>query len=120
MTSQQKRQAAMNLLVLRRWGMAEPPYKLPADLNELRLRHLEKLRAVMADLYSECFSEQQLKALLDFYGTEMGKSILDTESEVASRFQERLRDLAPQLNDEASKGSNSALGASFANPFLPR
>ena len=120
MADQQKRQAAMNLLVLRRWGAAEPPPKLPAELNEVRLRHLEKLRGVMADLYSECFSEQQLKALLDFYGTEMGKSILDAESRIASRFQEQLRYLAPQLNEEASKRSNSALGTVLTNPFLPR
>jgi len=90
-----------------------------AELNELRLHHLEMLRGVMAELYSEQFSDQQLQVLLDFYGSEMGKAILQAESEVASRFQERLRELAPKLNEEASKRSSSSLG-SRSNPFVPR
>jgi hypothetical protein len=109
MTKQEKRQAAMDVLALRRCWAAEPPPSLPAELTELYLRQLEQLRGVMAELYSEHFSDEQLQALLDFYGSEMGKSIVNTDSEITSRFQERLRDLSPTLNEEASKHSRSVL-----------
>lgn len=118
MTNQEKKQAAMNLLALRPWGVEPPPY-LPADLNELWLRHLEMLRGVMAELYAECFSDEQLQVQLDFYGSAMGKSIVTVDSKIASRFQERLRDLAPKLNEEASKYSSSVLG-SVSNTLVPR
>jgi len=49
----------------------------------------------------------------------MGKSIVAVDSEIASRFQERLRDLAPKLNEEASKYSSSLLG-SVSTPLVPR
>jgi hypothetical protein len=71
----------------------------------------------MADLYCQHFSDEQLQALLDFCSSEMGKSILDVEQEIASHFQQRMHDLVPELNE--SKGFNSLLGSS-SNPFAPR
>jgi len=119
-TDEEKKQAAINLVALRGSWTTVPPTNLPAELNELWLHHLEILRGVMAELYSERLSDQQLQALLDFYGSEMGKTILQAEAEIASRFQQRLRDLAPRLNEEASKRSSSSLGSSWSTPFGPR
>ena len=48
----------------------------------------------------------------------MGAAILYAESEIASRFRERLRTLAPKLNEEAAKRSTLALRSS--NPFVSR
>jgi Uncharacterized protein conserved in bacteria (DUF2059) len=108
-TNEEKKQAALDLLRSRRLAAWEPPTNLPVELNEWWLQLSERLRRVMADLYSECFSDQQLQTLLDFYGSAMGKAIVEAESEIASRFQERLRGLAPAINAEASKCSTSSL-----------
>jgi len=62
-------------------------------------------------------NQEKLQTLLDFYGSEKGQGILNAESEIASRFQERLRDVAPRLNEEASKRSSS-LGS--WPPLMPR
>jgi hypothetical protein len=103
-TNHDKQQAALELVRLRRLlSRAGLRDNAPAQIKQLRERHLEQLQAVMAQLYAEHFSDEQLQALLDFYESDLGKAIIETESEISKQFQERVKELAAQLNEEASK-----------------
>ena len=117
MANQEKKQAAMNLLALRRWAaQLAPPNQSGGELNDWRLLHIDMVRDVMAELYSECFSDEQLRTLTDFYGSEMGKAILAAESEITSRFPKRLHGrMARKFNEEASQRSDSSVGS--PNPW---
>ena len=55
----------------------------PDELNELRLRHLDVLSGAMAELYSECFSDAQIQALL---GSTETKWVRQLSTESAARF----------------------------------
>jgi len=110
--NQEKKQAALDVLILR--ALAVPPNlglppNMPAEHKDSVVHFREVLRGITAELYCECFSDDQLQALLDFYGSEMGKAILHAESEVASRLQGRRRDVARQLEEQVAKRPNSAL-----------
>ena len=106
MNAVEKKQAALELLKLRQWGTQMPP---PLG---------DRVREVRAELYAEHFSEQQLKALLDFYGSDVGQTIVETESQIAKDFEKRVNALAVELNEEAAKkqSSGSLLG-SFVQAF---
>jgi hypothetical protein len=111
-TNEEKKQAALNVLTLR--ASAVPPNlglppNMPAEHKESVLRFREVLRGITAALYCDCFSDDQLQALLDFYGSEMGKAILHAESEVASRLQGQRREVARQFEEEVAKRPNSPL-----------
>jgi hypothetical protein len=108
MTNQEKRQAALHLLELR--GSFGAPRNLPP--GHPLLSQLEKMRGVMAELYSEHFSDQQLQAQLDFYESDLGKSIVETEFKFQEHFVER-------MNEEASKQS-SASPALMSAISMPR
>ena len=126
MNDQEKKQAAMNLMMLRRSWKAAPVPNWPDEVNESHQRYFETLRGAMAEVYSECFTDEQLQALLDFYGSEMGRSIVDAESKLAPRFQERLHDVSQKLNEQGSslaaarrQGSNPLVGSvSSDNPAI--
>ncbi len=101
MTNTEKRQAALRVLELRgSFGRARyvPPGmpRVPDDPHEL---NLERMRGVMADLYSEHFSDEQLQAMLDFYESDMWKSIVETEFKFQEHFLER-------MHEQASKQSS--------------
>jgi hypothetical protein len=113
--SEEKKQAAVNLLESQRWGTAVPPPNLPGELNELRLRHLETLAGVMSELFSECFSDEQLQALLDFYGSEMGhgacaNSRWKTWMETASIFTKTRRGVVRGANQVHAASARYGLG----------
>jgi len=108
MTDEEKRRAARALIELRQfWGPPKLPANTPGELGELLARYFERMRGVMADLYVEHFSDQQVQAQLDFYGSETGKAILEKESEITAHFQDRVRELSRELNDEASRHSGA-------------
>ena len=114
MNNEEKKQAALNVLMLR--ALASPPdlglpSNMPAEHKESVMRFRDVLRGITAELYCECFSDDELQALLDFYGSKMGKAILHAESEVASRLQARGRDVARQLEGELARRPNSPLAA---------
>jgi hypothetical protein len=111
LTKHEKKRAAVELVRLRRKfafvGLSDKP---PAQLRELRERHLERFREELAQLYAEHFSEEQLQAQLAFYGSDIGKAVIETESEITKHLEERMREIAAELNEEASKSGGPMRG----------
>jgi len=54
----------------------------PEMAEKMRLR----MRQEQAELYLKHFTTEQLQALLDFYKTDMGKSILESQSRVSDEL----------------------------------
>ena len=113
MTPEERRRSASEIVRLRRLFVASSAAEdMPPQFRELRERHLQKVRDIMVDIYVEQFSDEQLLALLEFYGSEKGKSITKTESVIAERFRQRVKELGVELNAEAGKASGGLIWSS--------
>jgi len=109
MTPEERRRSALEIIQLRRLFGSDPAPEVPPQFREVRERHLQKIRDLMVDIYAEVFSDEQLQDLLEFYGSEKGKAITKTESVIAERFRQRVKELGAELNAEAAKASNGLL-----------
>jgi hypothetical protein len=110
-----KKQSTAELIRRRRlFDFSDVPQGMPAQLKEIRDRHLLKLKALMAELYCEHFTDEQLQALLAFYQSDTGRAILQEESEIAEQSKERLRQIGMEMNAEASKVSGGMLSSCAA------
>jgi len=69
--------------------------KITSDSNGSNPQLTEKFRSQMReqqiDLYCKHFEIEQLQALLDFYSTEMGKSILESQKRLSGDISSGLR-----------------------------
>jgi hypothetical protein len=102
MNNEEKKQAALELLTLRSFGVGASEVSVPDGAKEMLARFQDKQREAMAELYAECFSDEQLLALLTFYGSELGRSIISVEAEIGERFREMLPGMASEITDTAS------------------
>ena len=73
--------------------------------QEFRRKCLE----LLTELYDQHFSDEQLKVMYDFYSSDIGKSIHETQSLIGKELSTRLKDLGNTLEN---KGSNR-LGVKF-------
>lgn len=96
MDTENKRKLALELLKLTQ-PVTQPDYgDVPESVRTQLSLAQEKHASVFLDLYVKLYSEEQLQAQFDFYSSEMGKSILKTQSEVNREFVRIL----PELNQE--------------------
>lgn len=98
MDTEKKREIATELLTLTQQGI-QPEFNDAPEAPKAQLSQFqEKQASVFVDLYVEHYSLEQLQAQLDFYTSEMGKSILKTQSELNREF----RRILPELTQELS------------------
>lgn len=69
----------------------------PEMAEKLRLR----MREEQIVLHLKHFESEQLSALLEFYGTEVGASILKSQEQIASEIQAGFRLVSGEFSDEA-------------------
>jgi len=87
--------------------------KSTAMVNEINWEQL------FADIYTEVFSEEEIKGLLEFYNSPTGKKFLAKQPELMAltmqTVQEKLRDIMPEIQraaQEAVMKAKSGAGAS--------
>ncbi|MBN1238504.1 MAG: DUF2059 domain-containing protein [Gammaproteobacteria bacterium] len=88
MNRQEKRQAALELLRVRGAlveAAGEPPQV--AEFESLQMQAL-------AELYTDHLTDGQLQALLDFYGSETGRSIVEAEQRIEAHMMRLLPEIA--------------------------
>ena len=68
--------------------------------NEITSRMRGKIRQEQIDLRMKHFEIDQIKALLEFYRTEMGKSILESQSRIEQELAEGISVLSAEVNQE--------------------
>ena len=115
MTEDERREAVKRLFELRReFSAGKVREDTPDAIKEMRGRVHEKVREAAAELYVEHFSDEQLNAMLDFYGSELGQSIIETQSLIRDRISERMQDIVGDLNPGSSEtSSKSGVGSGF-------
>jgi hypothetical protein len=95
MSSDEKRMMAERLIELR--GDLHEPGELdhlPVDTVWFRRKKFE----MMVDLYEHNFTPETLQALLSFYQSKIGQSILASEKKIRQQLPSRIAALVQQLN----------------------
>ena len=117
MSSERKRELARKLLDARGEWLAESRRGIiekmtannPERMNKIRATVFERLRNLQIDLHAEFFSEEQLIAELDFYESDIGKSIVKNRilmnEELKRRGPVTFADLDAELKSELKGGA---------------
>lgn len=77
-----------------------PPVRpnAPPKMQEMRKTLSDGYRDLRIKLFAEHYSEEQLDALLGFYESDFGLSILKTQVEIEKRFKEELSEFMKKLD----------------------
>ena len=105
MDSERKRDIAKRLLELTHETEQLEYGSASGVMTPLLVQLREKQHALMLELYVEYYSEEQLRAELAFYTSEVGESIVKVRSEIARRLREKLPELVKGIRHSESSGS---------------
>jgi hypothetical protein len=81
-------------------NLAKDLNDVAADLRKQMAPRMEELRAEAAKVYASRFTEQELKEMLAFYKTPLGKKMLTEEPNVVERTLQTAQDWANRMSEE--------------------
>ena len=62
--------------------------------KEMRQRRGDKFMQLWAEIYAKHYADEQLLAILNFYESDIGRSILDTRPALTAEFNSRIAELS--------------------------
>ena len=121
MSTDYKKELAGRLLEAKgEWSLQDQAH-VPEKVDEMRRKVIGRQRNLYVELYAEFFSEDELIAELDFYESDIGKSIVQNRKMMNEEFQCRARRAFADLNEEFKseiKGKGGYL-QSFSRKWPP-
>ncbi|MEX0901977.1 MAG: DUF2059 domain-containing protein [Pseudohongiellaceae bacterium] len=78
----------------------------PPKIQEMRNVLSDGYRDLRIKLFAEYYSEEQMDALLDFYESDLGRSILKAQGAIEEQFEKEMSEYVQKLN----RGEDGGIG----------
>jgi hypothetical protein len=119
MASERNKELASELLTAkgftRSFADADVPEKFAEAHRAFRTRYFE----LLVELYAELYDENQLAAELNFYESDIGKSIIRAQEEIQAELKRRAPEAFRDLEQQFYDGTGKGIIGSFSRKWPP-